>query len=157
MESVMHYRPGVGMMLVNKEKKVWVGERINSPHAWQMPQGGIDPEEEPLKAAFRELYEETGIQASSVTVIAESIDWLTFMWPEDLQKKLWDGLYIGQRQKWFLMRLDTDHDATDLNLHHPEFSAHKWVDVIELLPIIVDFKHDMYREITTEFAWYFND
>lgn len=153
----MHYRPGVGMMLVNKMKQVWVGERINSPLAWQMPQGGIDPEEDPLNAAFRELHEETGIRSNDVTVIAESVDWLTFMWPEDLQKKLWDGLYIGQRQKWFLMRLDTDHDTTDLKVYHPEFSAHKWVDVSELLPVIVDFKRDMYRNIITEFAWYFDD
>jgi putative (di)nucleoside polyphosphate hydrolase len=153
----MHYRPGVGVMLVDKRKQVWVGERINSPNAWQMPQGGIDSNEDPRSTAFRELYEETGIQQDQVTIIAESINWLTFMWPDDLQKKLWDGLYIGQRLKWFLMRLDTDHDATDLKVPHPEFSAHKWVDVTELLPVIVDFKRDMYRQVTTEFAWYFND
>jgi putative (di)nucleoside polyphosphate hydrolase len=157
MEPIIHYRPGVGMMLVNKKKQVWVGERINSPHAWQMPQGGIDANEEPHTTAFRELYEETGIQPDHVSIIAESVDWVTFMWPDDLQKKLWDGLYIGQRLKWFLMRLDTDHDATDLKVHHPEFSSHKWVDVSELLPVIVDFKRDMYRQVTTEFAWYFND
>lgn len=153
----MHYRPGVGMMLVNKKKQVWVGERLSSPQAWQMPQGGIDINEEPRATAFRELHEETGIQPKHVSIIAESNDWLTFVWPEDIQKKLWDGLYVGQRLKWFLMRLEADHDVTDLKVHHPEFSTYKWIDVNELIPVIVDFKRDMYRQVTTEFAWYFND
>ncbi|MDP3372175.1 MAG: RNA pyrophosphohydrolase [Candidatus Paracaedibacteraceae bacterium] len=157
MESKAHYRLGVGMMLVNAKKQVWVGERINTPNAWQMPQGGIEPHEDPRLAALRELEEETGIPSSDVTIIAESDKWISFDWPQELQKILWDGLYIGQCQKWYLMRLNTDKDITNLKVDSPEFSAHKWVNVDELLSLIVTFKKNMYNQIINEFAWYFHD
>jgi putative (di)nucleoside polyphosphate hydrolase len=150
-----HYRPGVGMMLVNPKKQVWVGERINAANSWQMPQGGIDANEDPRSAMFRELLEETGISENDVTIIAESKEWLSFDWPLRLQKVLWDGLYLGQCQKWYLLRLETLHDVTNLDVEHPEFSAHQWVDVNVLTDLVIDFKRDMYEKIITEFEWYF--
>lgn len=157
MKSKMHYRQGVGMVLVNAKKQVWVGERFNTPNAWQMPQGGIDLNEDPRSAVFRELEEETGITSNEVSIIAESINWIAFDWPEELQKVLWDGIYKGQIQKWYLMRLDTVNDVTNLNVEIPEFSKHKWVDFNELTSLIVEFKRDMYEQIVKEFAWYFDD
>ena len=157
MGSSVHYRLGVGIMLVNSDKRVWVGERLNTPNAWQMPQGGIDPEEAVKDTLFRELYEETGIRASDVELLAEAKDWKTFTWPEELQERLWGGVYRGQRLKWFLLKLNADKDVTNLISHHPEFSSHKWVNVNELTQYIVDFKRAMYEDIIKEFAWYFND
>ncbi len=156
MES-SHYRDGVGLMLVNKEKKVWVGERLNMKGAWQMPQGGIDPNESASDTVARELLEETGIDFKDVSVLAESEQWLSFLWPEDLQKSLWEGYYIGQRLKWFLLQLNSGTDTTNLMGVHPEFSDYKWADVGELFSMIVDFKKEMYHSVIQEFSWFFHD
>ncbi len=157
MGSTMHYRLGIGIMLVNAHKSVWVGKRFNTPDAWQMPQGGIDPEESAIQTLYRELHEETGIHAKDVTLIAESNEWITFTWPEELQERLWGGVYRGQRLKWFLLKLNADHDVTNLISEHPEFSTHKWANINDIATLIVDFKRPMYETIIKEFAWYFDD
>ena len=152
MTSTLPYRPCVGMMLVNMEGKVFVGQRLDSVvEAWQMPQGGIDPGEEPRDTALRELGEETGIAADLVNIIATSRDELFYDLPDELIGKIWGGKYRGQRQTWFLMRfLGTD---TDVNIQtaHQEFRDWRWVTPEELPELIVPFKKKLYRDLVQEF------
>ena len=144
------YRRGVGVALINRAGKVFVAERIDTPGAWQMPQGGIDPGERPRAAAKRELWEETGTKKAKI--IAESRDWLKYDLPAGLRKKVWKGKYRGQEQKWFLM-LFTGTDADiDLDGEHPEFSRWKWISFRRLPTVIVGFKRKIYREVVAEFA-----
>ncbi len=149
--SGLPYRPGVGVMLLNDHNHVMVGQRLDSTlEAWQMPQGGIDPGEDPLTAALRELEEEIG--TAKAALVAESRDWLTYDLPDDLIGKLWKGRYCGQRQKWYAMRF-TGTDA-DINLMtaHPEFRAWRWVPAKSLPDMIVPFKRDLYTAVLREFA-----
>ena len=98
------YRSNVGIMLINDDGHVFVGQRLdNNQNAWQMPQGGIDCDEDPQSAAYRELLEETGIEQENVKFLATSSKWLLYDLPEDLIPKLWDGKYRGQKQKWFCL------------------------------------------------------
>ncbi len=144
------YRRGVGVALINRAGKVFVAERIDTPGAWQMPQGGIDEGEKPRAAAKRELWEETGTKKAKI--IAESREWLKYDLPARLRKKVWKGKYRGQEQKWFLM-LFTGTDADiDLAGEHPEFSRWKWISFRRLPTVIVGFKRKIYREVVAEFA-----
>ncbi len=147
------YRPAAGVMLINAEGKVWVGQRLDSTlEAWQMPQGGLDPGEEAKAGALRELEEETGITADLVEVIAIASKPLDYDLPPDLVGKLWKGKYRGQRQTWFLMRfLGTDADV-DLQTEHPEFRAWKWAEPKHLPDMIVPFKRQLYIDVLAEFA-----
>lgn len=149
------YRPAAGVMLLNPDGKVFVGQRLDSTlEAWQMPQGGTDPGEEPEAAALRELEEETGIPSSRVEVVACARQELLYDLPADLVGKLWKGKYRGQRQTWFLMRfLGTDADV-NLKTSHPEFRAWKWAEPAELPHLIVPFKKVLYEAVLAEFADY---
>jgi len=149
-----YYRLGVGMMVLNHQNKVLVCQRADMAKtglmdAWQMPQGGIDHDEDPRIAALRELEEEIG--TNQVTIIAESNGWLSYDLPIELSNTLWGGRYVGQRQKWYLMRYEGYESEINLNTTHPEFIAHKWVEPEELPSLIVDFKKKLYQQVLDEF------
>lgn len=145
------YRAGVGVMLVNGGGQVFVGQRIDSSaEAWQMPQGGIDPGEDPWTAALRELGEETGVLPHLVEPIAETAGWLTYDLPDELVGRMWSGRYRGQRQKWYALRfLGKDSDVR-IETEHPEFRAWKWAATDRLEALIVPFKRDLYRQVIAE-------
>lgn len=149
------YRRGVGVMLLNKDGKVFVGARIdNSDEAWQMPQGGIDQGEEPWATALRELEEETGIPPRLVEKIKECPERLKYDLPEDLRPKLWGGKWRGQDQDWFLARFLGQDSDVNIATAHPEFREWKWIDPQQLPELIVPFKRDLYRRLLAEFADY---
>ena len=146
------YRPCVGVMLINAEDEVFVGQRLDSRMAaWQMPQGGIEKGEDPQVAAFRELWEETGVAPDLVTVEAETKDWLPYELPFDLVPKLWKGRYRGQKQKWFLMRFSGTDADINIETQHPEFSQWRWLATDELVENIVPFKRDVYVAVLRAF------
>lgn len=151
--SGLPYRAGVGVMLINDRREVFVGQRLDSTlEAWQMPQGGIDDGEDPHEAALRELEEETGIRRDLAEIIAESRGWLCYDLPDDLIGKIWGGRYCGQRQKWFAMRfLGSDRDV-NLQTTHPEFRAWKWASARDLPQLIVPFKRELYGDVLAEFG-----
>ena len=146
------YRSNVGIMLINDDGHVFVGQRLdNNQNAWQMPQGGIDGDEDPQSAAYRELLEETGIEQENVKFLATSSKWLLYDLPEDLIPKLWDDKYRGQKQKWFLFKfLGTNRDV-NISTEHPEFSNWKWIPKENLLEEIVHFKKSVYESVLREF------
>lgn len=150
--AALPYRRNVGVMLINADGKVWMGERIDTPGAWQMPQGGIDEGEKPRAAALRELEEETGVAADMVEIVAKSADWVRYDLPADLVPKLWKGRYRGQEQKWFLLRFTGDDSAVQIDRPHPEFSAWKWVAPAQVCDLIVPFKHAVYEAVLAEFS-----
>lgn len=145
------YRPCAGIMLVNAENKVFVARRIDTPgDHWQMPQGGIDKGEDPRAAAARELVEEIGTDRAEI--IAETADWVLYDLPDALIGKVWKGRYRGQKQKWFLMRFTGTDADIDIATDHPEFDAWKWVDLDQVVGLIVPFKRDVYEQVVGEFA-----
>ncbi|MBC7520756.1 MAG: RNA pyrophosphohydrolase [Sandarakinorhabdus sp.] len=146
--SGLPYRPCVGIVLLNNDGRVFVGQRLDSKlEAWQMPQGGIDEGEAPRTTALRELEEETGIPPHLVEIIAETPEWHYYDLPDDMVGTIWKGRYAGQRQKWFSMRfLGTDADVA-IDQKHPEFKAWRWAPVDELVELAVPFKRDLYRDI----------
>jgi putative (di)nucleoside polyphosphate hydrolase len=149
------YRRGVGVMLLNAQKQVWVGARIdNKAEAWQMPQGGIDEGEEPWATALRELEEETGIRPHLVEPIAEASERLRYALPPELVGVIWTETWIGQEQDWFLCRfLGRDSDV-NIATEHPEFREWKWIEPRQLPDVIVPFKRDLYQRLLQEFAAY---
>lgn len=147
------YRPAVAVMLINRRGQVWVGQRLdNALDAWQMPQGGLDPGEEELEGAYRELEEETGIGRSLVEILARAPEELLYDLPEDLIGKVWKEPWRGQRQTWFLARfLGSDADV-NIATADPEFRAWKWADPAELPAMIVPFKKKLYEQVLAAFA-----
>ena len=147
------YRPAAAVMLLNAEDKVFVAQRIDSSlDAWQMPQGGLDPGEDALIGALRELEEETGIGAHLVDVIARASRDLLYDLPPELAGRIWGGRYQGQSQAWFLARFLGTDDDVNLATEHPEFNTFRWVDPWTLPDLIVPFKKRLYEDVLAEFA-----
>ncbi|HSI17954.1 MAG TPA: RNA pyrophosphohydrolase [Sphingomonas sp.] len=147
------YRPCAGVMLLNTQGQVFVGQRLDSTlEAWQMPQGGIDDGEDPLAAAIRELGEETGIMPDKIALIAEAPDELTYDLPEDMVGKIWKGKWRGQRQRWFLFRFLGNDEDVDIATDHQEFRAWRWLEPQDLPATIVPFKKVLYEQVLAAFA-----
>ncbi len=156
------YRRAVGIAVFNGEGLVWIGRRNDvaaegegEGHWWQMPQGGLDGDEEPGKAALRELYEETSI--SSVTLIREAPEWYSYDLPAELVSRSWKGRYRGQTQKWFAFRFNGKESDIDVRhpgggKHKPEFSEWRWERLERLPALIVPFKRHVYEQVVTAFA-----
>ena len=145
------YRPCVGIVLVNREGRVFVAARIDNPaDAWQMPQGGIDKDEDPRQAALRELGEEIG--TANAEIVAESEGWMRYDLPPELIGKLWRGKYRGQAQKWYVMRFLGEDGEIDIATAHPEFRAWKWVPFEQVPELIVPFKRDLYARLVESFG-----
>ncbi|MEX0809514.1 MAG: RNA pyrophosphohydrolase [Dongiaceae bacterium] len=146
------YRPCVGIMLLNRANEVLVAQRLDmTSNAWQMPQGGIDRGETPIRAAWREMREEIGTDKASL--LAESRRWLRYDLPDNLASTLWGGRFRGQEQKWFAFRFEGEDSDIDIATRRPEFSCWKWVTMTELPAVIVPFKQQLYRDIVAEFAY----
>ncbi len=139
-------RKGVGIVVLNKDNRIFVAKRIDNPkNFWQMPQGGVDIGEDFLTAAYRELYEETSIK--NVELIKEIDGTTTYELPNHLLGIIWKGKYKGQRQKWFLMRYLGTDDKIDINTKKPEFLEWKWIDLEMITDVVVDFKLEVYKEL----------
>jgi putative (di)nucleoside polyphosphate hydrolase len=144
------FRQGVGMMIIDKNNRVFVGKRVDSKtNGWQMPQGGIDLGETPSSAALREMEEEIG--SNKGEIIAESKNWYSYRVPTFLIPRLWNGKYCGQRQKWFLIRFTGEDSDINISTENPEFDQWKWLDFDQLLVDIIPFKFKLYEQVVDEF------
>tara|TARA_Y100000768_G_C23541238_1_gene479308 strand:+ start:50 stop:535 length:486 start_codon:yes stop_codon:yes gene_type:complete len=139
-------RTGVGIVVLNKENRVFVAKRIDNPkNLWQMPQGGVDDGENFFKAALRELEEETSIK--SVELIKELDGLMTYELPDYLLGIIWKGKYRGQKQKWFLMRFTGEEKEINIKTKKPEFLEWKWIEINRITDVVVDFKLNVYKEL----------
>ena len=144
--SELPLRSGVGIIVLNKNNKVFVAKRIDNPkNFWQMPQGGVDKGEDFLKAAYRELEEETSIK--NVELIKELDGTITYELPDRLLGIIWKGKYRGQKQKWFLMKFTGEEEQINIKTKNPEFLDWKWIDLDQITEVVVDFKLHVYKEL----------
>lgn len=140
------YRPCVGLALFNKNGQVFVGERIDTPGAWQMPQGGIDPGETPEQTAMRELAEEVGTQNAEIVQIADKT--LLYDLPDKMVNRLWNGKYRGQEQTWVALRFTGQDKDININAYDPpEFTDWQWINIEDTLDLIVPFKRELYIQV----------
>ena len=143
------YRPCVGIMLINRKNLVLIAQRIDQvAEAWQMPQGGVNKNEDYLEAAKRELVEETNIK--SVKLIKKLDSWLEYELPKKLLGKIWKGKYRGQKQKWFIMKFLGNDNEINIKTENPEFLEWKWIESFKLPNIVVNFKIDIYTRLEKE-------
>jgi len=150
-EASQSYRPGIGIVLLNKEYQVFVGQRRDMKStAWQMPQGGIDEGETPWEAWQRELLEEVG--TDKVQYVTETKEWLTYDLPADLAAHFWGGRFRGQRQKWFLLEFTGEDNDINIETENPEFLAWKWAPLESVAGVIVPFKKALYERVVEEFS-----
>jgi len=154
------YRPCAGMVAINRDGLVFIGRRIDGPehvdavHVWQMPQGGIDPDEDPYRAALRELHEETNIR--SVEKLGEIKEWVYYDIPREIVGQAWQGKYRGQKMKWYALRFIGDDSEIDIahpaGGHKPEFVEWKWEPMQKLPELVVPFKRKVYERVVAEFS-----
>ena len=145
------YRRGVGMMIINKNKEIFLGQRFDKDKsAWQMPQGGIDRGEKELAALKREMLEETGIR-KDYKILIKSNKYFYYKLPKYLQKRLWKGRFVGQKQKWFLLEYCGEDKNINIQTEKPEFKKWSWTSKEKMFKLIVPFKRKLYKEIVNEF------
>ena len=155
MTNKLPMRQGIGVIVLNEKNEVFVGKRKDNPiDKWQMPQGGMDPNETPLNAMKRELREETSI--TRIKVLKEIQNWLEYELPPNLLGKIWKGKFRGQKQKWFIVRFIGNDSEIDLNTQYPEFIEWKWIDYNLLPEVIVEFKKEVYKKLKIELRNFFN-
>ena len=148
-------RTGVGIAVLNSKNKVFVGKRKDNPFdKWQMPQGGVDPNEPLLVAMKRELEEETSI--NKIEILKEFDHWLQYNLPENLVGNIWEGKYRGQKQKWFIVKFTGAENEINVNTKHPEFTEWKWINMDLLPSLTVNFKKHVYKDVLMELKKYFN-
>jgi len=148
-------RIGVGVIVLNDKNKIFVGKRKDNPvDKWQMPQGGVDKDENFLAAMKRELNEETSIK--NIKVLKELDAWFEYELPKNLLGIIWKGKFRGQKQKWFIVRFTGEENEINLNTKHPEFIEWKWIEMKELPKVIVDFKKDVYEKLLVELNKFIN-
>ena len=151
MINSLPYRLGVGLVIINNQSKIFTGRRLDNTNAWQMPQGGIDNNEVPIEAAYREMCEETGITKSKVTLLKQSKTWYRYDLPQEIQSKFWQGKFRGQSQKWFLFKFVGTEFDINIETKDQEFSDWKWSKKTEMLDSIVPFKRSLYQSVLKEF------
>ena len=153
MSNTLQYRPNVGIVIFNSDKNIWIGKRLdnNTKEGWQLPQGGIEYQEEPLDAALREVYEETGI--TTIKNIATIDNWIKYNLPLDIAKNKWGGKYIGQKQKWYLFYFYGNENEINININkQPEFSKWKWADEQYIRDNVTNFRKDVYKKVFQSFS-----